>query len=54
MRISIDIDNGLVGYVFKDGRKIVKFEDLSRQEQIHICNAFANGYNLFVKAIKQE
>ncbi len=54
MRISIDIDNGLIGYVFKEGRRIVMFEDVSRQEQIRICNAFANGYNLFVKAIKQE
>ena len=54
MKIKITIANNNVGYEFKEGKKTVFFENLTRQQQIHICNAFAQGYNLFVKHIKEE
>ena len=52
MEIKITLDDDLAGYTFTEGKKTVFFENLTRQQQIHICNAFAQGYNLFVKHIK--
>lgn len=54
MKIEIEID-GLVGFQFKtDENKVIHFEDMSRREQIKVLNAFANGYNLFKSALKEE
>ena len=54
MKVTIEID-GLVGYQFHDGNdNIVHFEDLSRIEQIRILNSFANGYELFIQALKKD
>lgn len=54
MKIEIEID-GLVGYKFKsDENEAIHFEDMSRREQIKVLNAFANGYNLFINALKEE
>lgn len=54
MKIIIEID-GLVGYQFHDdNNKVVHFEDLSRLEQIRILNSFADGYRLFINALKEE
>ena len=54
MKIEIEID-GLVGYQFKsDENKVIRFEDMSRREQIKVLNAFANGYELFINALKEE
>ena len=53
MKIEIEIDD-LVGYQFKsDENEVIRFEDMSRREQIRVLNAFANGYELFVNALKQ-
>lgn len=55
MKIEIEIKDGLAGYQFKDDNdNVVKFENLSRQEQIRILNSFANGYELFIKALNEE
>ena len=55
MKIEIEISGGLAGYQFHDDNdNIVMFENLSRQEQIRILNGFANGYELFIKALKKE
>lgn len=55
MEIKITFDDGLAGYQFIDGEgKTLNYEDMTRQEQIHICNCFAQGYNLFSKFIKEE
>lgn len=54
MKIEIEIKDGLAGYQFKQGKNIVKFENLSRQEQIRILNSFANGYELFINALKED
>ena len=54
MKIEIEIDD-LVGYQFKsDENKVILFEDMSRREQIKVLNAFANGYELFLTALKEE
>ena len=54
MNIEIDIDD-LVGYQFKsDENKVTHFEDMSRREQIKVLNAFVNGYELFIKALKEQ
>ena len=54
MKIIIEIEDGLVGYQFKNGKNKIKFEDLSRVEQIRILNSFANGYELFISCIKED
>jgi hypothetical protein len=54
MKIEIEIDD-LVGYQFKSGEnKVIRFEDMSRREQIKVLNAFVNGYELFLTALKEE
>ena len=54
MKIEIEIDD-LVGYQFKsDDNNVIHFEDMSRREQIHVLNAFAGGYKLFINALKEE
>lgn len=55
MTITIEIKDGLAGYEFKDGNgEIVQFEKLPRVEQVRILNSFANGYNLFLKALNDD
>ena len=54
MKITIEIKDGLVGYQFKKGKDTAKFEDLTRREQISILNSFANGYELFIKSLKED
>ena len=54
MKVTIEID-GLVGYQFRDDKEnVVKWEDLSRKEQIKVLNGFANGYELFIRALKEQ
>ena len=55
MKIEIEIDD-LIGYQFKsdENEVILRFEDMSRREQIKVLNAFANGYKLFINALKEE
>ena len=54
MKIEIEIDD-LIGYQFKsDENKVIRFEDMPRREQIKVLNAFANGYELFINALKEE
>ena len=54
MKIEIEIDD-LVGYQFKsDENEVIRFEDMTRREQIKVLNAFANGYALFINALKEE
>ena len=54
MKIEIEIDD-LVGYQFKsDESKVILFEDMSRREQIKVLNAFANGYELYITALKED
>ena len=54
MKIDIEIDD-LIGYQFKsDENEVIRFEDMSRREQIKVLNAFANGYELFINALKEQ
>ena len=54
MKVTIEIDR-LIGYQFKDDNdNVVHFEDLSRREQINILNSFADGYRLFINALKED
>ena len=54
MEIKITLDDDLAGYQFKEGKKTVFFENLTRQQQVKICNAFTQGYNFFVQHIKEQ
>lgn len=55
IKIEIEIKDGLAGYVFKDDHgNVVRFEDMSRKEQVRAVNSFVNGYELFVHAVKEE
>ena len=55
MKVTIEISGGLAGYQFHDDNdNVVLFEDLSRLEQIRILNGFANGYELFIKVLKED
>lgn len=55
MIVIIEIAGGLVGYQFKDDNdNVVQFEDLPRKEQIRTLNGFANGYKLFIEALKED
>lgn len=55
MKIEIEINDGLAGYVFKDDHgNVVRFEDMSRKEQVRAVNSFVSGYKLFVHAVKEK
>lgn len=55
IRVTIDLDDSnLAGcQVLKDDY-VEQFENLSRQEQIRICNSFVQFYQLFSKVIKEN
>ena len=53
MKVTIEIDNIAGCEIEKDGETVF-FQSLSKQEQIHVCNALAQFYNLFVPCIKEE
>ena len=55
MIVTIEIDNSLVGYrIMDDNNLFVHFENLPRTEQIKILNSFADGYRLFIEALKED
>lgn len=57
MKIEIEIGGDLVGFQFKDDNdteEVIFFEDMTRQQQIHVINAFAQGYQLFRPALKEQ
>ena len=55
MKIEIEIKDGLAGYQFHDDKgNVVMWENLSRKEQIKVLNGFANGYELFINALKED
>ena len=51
--VKIDIDE-LAGCEIKRDEETVQWENLTRQEQIHVCNAFVQFYQLFTRFIKEE
>jgi len=51
--IELDDDNLAGCAIYKDDY-VKHFEDLPRQDQIHICNSFVQFYQLFSKAIKED
>ena len=53
MKVIIEIDELAGCEIQKDGETVF-FETLDRQEQIHVCNAFVQFYNLFAPFIKKE
>lgn len=53
MKVIIEIDELAGCEIQKDGETVF-FEKLDRQEQIWICNAFAQFYNLFKPFIKED
>lgn len=55
IKVIISIEDDLAGCKFKIGnKKITDFNELTRLEQIKVCNSYAYFYNLFSKFIKEE
>jgi len=54
MEIRITFSGDNTGFEISEDGKNLDFGDLSREEQVKICNAFAGGYNLFSRFIKEE
>lgn len=55
IKVTIDLDDSnLAGCSIHKDDYYVQFEDLPRQDQIHICNSFAQFYQLFSKVIKES
>lgn len=52
MKVIIEIDE-IAGCEIEKGGETVFFQSLTKQEQIYICNALAQFYNLFAKSIKE-
>lgn len=44
----------LLGYMFFIDGKQIQFEDMSREQQIKVLNSFSQGYNLFVRFLKEK
>lgn len=53
IKAEITLENDLAGIVFKSGKRIIKYEDLTKEQQIQICNSFVDFYKLFSKFIKE-
>lgn len=53
MKVIIEIDELAGCEIQKDGETVF-FQSLDKQEQIYVCNALAQFYNLFVPCIKEE
>lgn len=54
MNIKISLEDDLARYVFTEGKKKIMYKDMTREQQIKVCNAFAQGYNLYAKFIKEQ
>lgn len=52
IKVVVYKDGENLGYEFKDGKSIVKWQDLSEEEQRSVLNMFASGYNFFIKFYK--
>ena len=53
--MSIDITvSELAGYKFRIDGKKVDWDDMSREQQIKVLNSFSQGYNLFVRFLKEK
>lgn len=53
--LTIDIQvSELAGYAFHIDGKKVDWEDMSREQQIKVINSFSQGYNLFVRFLKEK
>ena len=55
MKAIIEInESGLCSLDFKKGKKQIKWEELTRVEQIRIVNSLSKFHDLFSKFIKPE
>jgi hypothetical protein len=55
IRVTIDMDDSnLAGCQILKDEHVEQFENLPRQDQIHICNSFVMFYQLFSKVIKEN
>lgn len=54
MEIKITFSGNNTGFELIEGEKNLDYGDLSREEQVKICNALVDGYNLFSRFIKEE
>ena len=55
LEIKINISDGLVCYTFyQNGVQIMDWNDLTKLEQYKICDALAQGYELFSRSFKKD
>ena len=53
--IKIDIEvSDLAGYMFFIDGQQIRFEDMTREQQIKVLNSFSQGYRLFERFLKAE
>ena len=51
--VKLEIDDN-AGCIIKKGRKTMQWENLTREEQVSILNAFENFYALYYRFLKEE
>ena len=55
MKIEIEIEDYNIAYSFADDEgNMLRFEELDRDEQIKILNSFAQGYNFWMRFLKED
>lgn len=53
--LTIDIQlSELAGYEFYINGQKINYEDMTREQQIKVLNSFSQGYNLFVRFLKEK
>ena len=55
MKIQIETDEKNLAFSFADDEdNMLRFEELDREEQIKIINSFAQGYNFWMRFLKED
>ena len=53
LKVILVVDE-LASCEFKKGRERIKWEEMTRKEQIMACNCFGNFYALFYRALQND
>lgn len=54
LEATLSWDDHNVGIIFKEGSKVLDWDDFSREEQMKILNGFASLHNLFSRFIREQ
>ena len=53
IKAEITLDDNNVSILFKSGKIVIMWEEMTRQQQKHICNTLGEFERLFSKFIKE-